>query len=175
MFEEKSAPSLAGRVRVMQFVVFSLTTGVLIFAGVVLWGPQKVQPQPGSLLTLMAVCMGAMSMAMALVLPRFMSEVQRRKIVAGTWQPAQKMDPLPASDAEKLVMVYQIKTVLGAALLEGAAFFGLVAYMLERQPAAVGVVGAMLVGLLAFFPTVGRVEGWVDVQLRKMADERALG
>src|SRR5581483_670179 len=61
--------------------------------------------------------------------------------------------------------VYQTRTIVGAALLEGGAFFLLVAYMAEGAPWVL-VVAAVLWIAMAWlhFPTRDKVEAWVTDQ-----------
>jgi hypothetical protein len=55
-------------------------------------------------------------------------------------------------------------TIIGLALLEGAAFFADVAYMQEGQPLALGVAGAAVMLILLRFPTESRLRGWLELQ-----------
>jgi hypothetical protein len=57
--------------------------------------------------------------------------------------------------------VYQTLLIIACALCEGPGFFCLIAYLVERQPLALGgaAVAAALIAIR--FPTTERVRSWV--------------
>ena len=58
----------------------------------------------------------------------------------------------------QLLAIYQTRLVIACALLEGAAFFNLVAYFIEGQTLNLIVTGVLLVMMAMRFPTTGTVE-----------------
>jgi len=78
----------------------------------------------------------------------------------------------PASTTGKLVQLFQSQLIIGAALLEGAAFFAGIAYMLERSPLALATAIVLLIALAARFPTSGRVHAWFDRQRELIEEDR---
>ena len=60
----------------------------------------------------------------------------------------QSNQPLPDTDEGKLLAVYQSKTILGAAILEGGAFANLVAYLLEGQVYSIVLAVLFMLGIL---------------------------
>jgi hypothetical protein len=79
---------------------------------------------------------------------------------------------LPATETGMLAALYPANHLIGAALTEGAAFFAAVAYLVERNPLALGVALLLVVVLIARFPTIERVERWIDQQREKLSDDR---
>ncbi|HEX3871020.1 MAG TPA: hypothetical protein VHV77_11320, partial [Pirellulales bacterium] len=77
-----------------------------------------------------------------------------------------------STDASKLLAVRQVSTIISMALLEGSAFFGCAAYMLESQPWALGVVAAALLLMLVHFPTEGRLRTWLQWQTEELEEMR---
>ena len=71
-----------------------------------------------------------------------------------------------------LVPVFQTQLIIGAAMLEGGAFFAAIAYMLERSPIAAGMALVLLVVLASRFPTRDRIQAWLDHQLGLLQEER---
>ena len=71
-----------------------------------------------------------------------------------------------------LAQLYQTQLIVGAALLEGAAFFAGIAFMLERDPIAAGMALVLLAVLAARFPTRDRIEAWLEQQLGLLQEER---
>jgi hypothetical protein len=73
-----------------------------------------------------------------------------------------------------LLALYQTRLIVGAACLEGAAFFVLIVYMLERSPWALCAAVAMILGVAAHFPTRQRVQEFIDRQTALLEEERQL-
>ncbi|HVX60236.1 MAG TPA: hypothetical protein VHC19_06540, partial [Pirellulales bacterium] len=63
---------------------------------------------------------------------------------------------------------------IAVAILEGAAFFLVVAYQLERNPLALAVAIPLIIVIAAHFPTPARVAEWVERQLRRLDEDRQL-
>ncbi len=101
-----------------------------------------------------------------------MEPAWRRSVAGGKWpvdsRPPWGPQPEPGS-AEAWWALYQTRCILGAAPLEGAAFFQLIAYYLEGLPLYLGLAGGLLVLLLLRFPTRHGVESWVTAQ-REMVE-----
>jgi hypothetical protein len=130
------------------------------------------------LITYLAVGMGIAGLVLSFVIPNMIVASARRKIAKGMWTPPVKQDPtklaqiLPAGDTGKLAFVYQTQLIIGSALCEGMAFFATIAYMLERNPLALGMALILLAGLVIRIPTRNRVNAWIDQQQSKLQMER---
>jgi hypothetical protein len=77
-------------------------------------------------------------------------------------------------DVAPLAAIYQTQTIIGAALIEGAAFLAGIAYMLEQRQISLYVAGALLVLIASQFPTVSRLEGWIENELAGIQQMRQL-
>jgi len=155
------------KLRTMQIITVALLLGVVIFLGIALtmraqggFGEPPAQP----LLTYLALGCGLLMAVGHLVLPDLALGGMRRQIAQGTWQPTgEDGQPTgPVSQAAALLAFYQTRLLVTLALLEGGAFFCLIAYMLEgRLLAPLGA--SLLLGLMALrFPTRDGVEQWLD-------------
>lgn len=172
MIDEKTKQQIAGVVRTSQIIVAALVMGVVTFAVVVVFFISRGPAAKGNLLTLLAIVFAGAALVLGFVIPQLITAANRRRIAAGTWQSSPNQGHVPDSDAGRLAMSYPAKLIVGAALFEGGSFFALVAYMLEGQPLSLGVAAVLLLCLLAHFPTLGRVEAWIEEQLRRVEDER---
>jgi hypothetical protein len=134
------------------------------------------------LLTYMAVCWAAVAIALSFLVPALVAKQQRRQIASGTWAPPTQQGGRGSqirpeswnTDSGKLAAVYQQQLIIGAALVEGAAFFTGVAYMLGRDPIALGVALLLVAMLVLQFPTIQRVERWIDGQQEKLTEDRQM-
>ncbi len=172
MQDENQKQQVVAFVRTSQIILAALVMGVVMFGVVIVFGMSGGQPKEGSILTLLAVIVGGANLMLCFVIPQFVIAANRRKIASGTWMSPRNQAPVPDSDAGKLAATYQVKMIIGAALLEGGCFLALVAYMTERQSLSLAVAAVLLLCLLAHFPTLGRVEAWIEEQLRRVEDER---
>jgi hypothetical protein len=174
---------LRGRIRVMQIIAAAMLVGVLFFLGFVLFqvhvqnrGPNQTPPGQLPWISLLAVAMLAIQAPLALALPTIQARTAVRQIGAGTWRPQPGRDPSAyASDAGKLMAVRQTSMIIALALLEGVAFLGCIAYLLEAQPLALAVVAVCVVLMLLNFPTRGRVEAWLERQTAALEEMRLRG
>jgi hypothetical protein len=78
-------------------------------------------------------------------------------------------------DAGTLYGVYQTKTIVGAALLEGVAFLSITAFLLEGTWIALGVGVGLAVVVLTMFPSAPRAAEWVEGQMRRIQEEQQFG
>jgi hypothetical protein len=168
------------RLRVMQIIAGALLMGVLVFLGIVLFmvlvqnrGQGMAPPGPLPLVSLVALAMLAFSVPLAFVLTRNLTHVALRQIVAGTWQVPRGANPSHfATAGAKLMAVRQTTMLIGLAMLEGTAFCGCIAYLLEAQALALGVVGVAVCLMLVKFPTENRVRAWLERQADVLAEMR---
>lgn len=170
MLNEQIQQQLAATVRTAQIIVGALVMGVITFGVVVVSGIAGGPGGQGNLLTLLAVGLGAADLVLCLLVPNLLVAAQRRKLAAGNGGSPAGADP--ATDAGQLALLYQTKLIIGAAMLEGGCFLGLVAYMLERQLPSLAMAGVLLLALIAHLPTFGRVQAWIDDQLRRLDEDR---
>lgn len=175
MNENSPQQDIRGTVQTTRIIVLAMGLGVLAFGGVTLIQGLPDLQAPLEMLTLLSVFAGILAAVTSLIAPRVFAAEGCRKIAAGLGQPGGEASAQPAgaqTDAAKLAAVYQSKTIVAAAVLEGAAFFALVVYMVERHVASLAVAAVLLLGLLAHIPTTASVEGWISDRLGKMRDQR---
>src|SRR5262249_25088243 len=80
--------------------------------------------------------------------------------------------PTPTTDAERLWIVFQNRLIIGLALLEGATFFLLIAYLAEGSFLALVPAWVFIIAMLMQFPTRVGVERWVEEQQQLLQEER---
>jgi hypothetical protein len=69
----------------------------------------------------------------------------------------------------KVVGIYQTRLIVGLAMLEGAAFFNLVALLIEKNGLNLIFVIVALTLMLMKFPTRTKVSWWVQDKLREVS------
>ncbi len=75
---------------------------------------------------------------------------------------------------EQLLALFRTRTIVGQALLEGAAFFLIVAAMVDKAALPLVVAVLVVAGMLVAFPTVGRTQEWLVEQQAALEAERSL-
>lgn len=164
--------SITSTVRTCQIIKSALALGVIMFGATTL--TMTKPPQAGLIHWIM------LGQAVVLIIARWMIPGmivarQRTAIRQGTWKLARPPNSVAIStDTGKLLMAYQTQMIVGAALLEGAAFSNLVAFLLEGQWLSLGAAAVMLAVMMMDFPTVRSVGGWLERQQRIMEEERML-
>jgi hypothetical protein len=177
---------IARRVPLAQIIVGAMVVGTLALAAVAAvigaGAEEPVANDQVSVLTYIAVVVAVASILVRLVVPAAVMTRGRENIVRGNWDLAQE-ERAPASlvdflkntgDAGKLWLLFLTRTVLSAAVLEGAAFVCLVAYFIDRSVLALALSVALIVGLALHFPTRGSVIHWIEDQLRIVDQQREL-
>lgn len=176
--------AVQGVVRTAQIIVGAMVAGVTFFCVLVTTVLSDAR-QPGAgagpivlglpLITAMAVGFGLLSLVASLVVPKVVVEGGLRAIAKGASLGDMKLaesgqrQVYPASDVGRLLPLFQTQLIIASALNEGAAFFGAIAYLIEGRAAAIAVAGTMVALILGRFPTLDRVQGWLDAQLERLA------
>jgi hypothetical protein len=168
--------------RITRIVVGAMMMGIVSFLAIAVILVQQRAPIPNQQGILFAIAAAFFALMFVLwwILPNLAAKNQVEKIAAGTWTPGK--DPktgseVPAgaypNDAAKLLAVNQTRALIAAALLEGAGFFGCIAYLIEQQIIALAIPGSVIVLMALSFPTRDRVVQWLEVQQTRINDRRA--
>jgi hypothetical protein len=170
------------RLRTMQIIAGTLLFGVLAFVAVALFivhvqnGGRGTGPPDHRVLSFVAVAMQAVNVLLSFIIPGMMAKGALRRIASGTWRAPPQADPAAYStDAAKLLAVRQTTLIVALALLEGAAFLGGIAYLLEARPKALVGVGLAVWAMLYHFPTESRTRYWLERQAGVLAGLRQEG
>lgn len=174
--DEPSA-SQSAALRVLQIISGALMAGVVSFGVAVL--AMSAQAGAGVLpstmvtyLSLGAVVLGVLA---SYLLPSKIVEQLLRKIAARAAPPIASAGTSPADyDLAQLLGVKTTAHVVGFALLEGPAFLGILAYLLERQALAFAAPTVALALMAVKFPTADRLADWLGEQRRRIDELRIL-
>ncbi len=148
----ENIPNFETRVRVLQIITFALVMGVVMFGAVVVLLLRALEP-PAATPVISGIAAGFAVFAIVLhvVLPKI--------IVRNTLA-----NQGPKANPESLLNVYQTQHIIALALLEGAAFFNLVATILEHHVWSIAVAVALVMIMLSRFPTQTRRAQWLETQ-----------
>ena len=161
---------ISDSVRVMQTIVGALAAGILSFFVVAVFVPAGVPPEI-PLLSYLAVGATLIALPAAWLVPGMMARGQVSQIAA---RGSKRLPTDELGDVGSLVGVYQTSLIVREAILEGVAFFNLVAFMIERQPMNLVAAGVLGFILLAQIPTASRLEEWVQSELSSLTQLREM-
>lgn len=166
-------------VRTLQIIVPSLALGLLVF-GLVAFFMRQGGDQPGNGAVFLSPLMAGLTVVLIfarILVPGLMVRSGCHRIARGVQPPGtsrKAKQPQPSNEDEQLVAVYSAKTIVGGAILEGAGFGNLTAYLLEGQVYSLALAGLLIVVILAGIPTRHALDNWLGQARRRIQEIRAL-
>ena len=158
----------------MRIIAGALIAGVVTFGGVasVLVFGQAPAAQPGNpaqgpnVLMYFAMAFAAGAVVMSFVVPNLISAAG----VKGVAKMAQDGTATGPNELfGRLLAVAQTKMIVALALVEGAAFFNLIAFIITKSMVLPAVVGALLLVMAIHFPTKFKLARWLEDQQRLLS------
>ncbi len=159
MFSEQEQQQITGVARTLQIIVAAMAAGVLGFGAYAI----SAAPEQGGapqIVSYAAIGAALVALAMQTFLPKLVAQAGLKGIAQRSTGQADRV--------EAITQLFVTKSIVGLALLEGAAFFNLAAYMIEGYGPSLAFATAMLVTKFFYFPTTPIVSDWVERQLRDM-------
>jgi hypothetical protein len=188
MLSDEQRSYLIPVIRRLQIIVVAMVGGVVMFFAVALI--VAVDPQGGGAAvkpfqSYVAAGFGAAAIVLSVVAPPWFARRTRQAIDEGkvsyvTLRLRNDDERIrPANEfllggVGPMMAEYQTRLIIRAAILEGAAFYNLTAYMLEKQSLNLVAAGILLLFLLVQFPTCSRAEEWVEGELSAAAQMRQI-
>ncbi len=181
--------------RMTQIIMGALIGGVTIFLVIVVFlvhfaglgAPAGGAAAPGQgaganpaagaqsmpLLTYMAAGMAVMLLPLSFILPGYVAAQSLRSGAVrapdgGSSPAANSAASSGQGQAATPATAFQTSAIIGGALTEAPAFFAGIAYLIEQNPIALGVMVVLLAVMVARFPTRDRVERWIALAEEKL-------
>ena len=168
--------TVGGRIRTAQVVTIALVMGATTMAAVLVFvtffsGANDIRdaapgnPAGGGVdVILVIACFVSFSAFVAsLIVPRFI-----RAAAINQFRGREDKTELPLTGEESLtppladlIGRYATATLVGQAILEGAANINLVFMVINANPLHLVIAAVMVAGVLAYWPAVGRFESWI--------------
>ena len=172
MLSDAEREQLKPLVRTMQIIVGALAIGVVNFLAVVIWialssNDPAVDPPR---LTYAAIGVAILAFAASALLAMFLAGRLKQELA--------NTSPIAGGgvrDFRRYAGVYQTLLIIRCAILEGAAFFSLVSFMVEHHIGGVVLAMLLLLAILVQFPTMSRLESWIENELLTAEQMRHLG
>lgn len=168
-------------VRTQQIIVLAMTGGMLAYLVVAfVIAAQGDAPEDSELpiVSLVALMFAVASVVARMVVVPAIVGAQRKQIAAGVPRSPDLRDQATAElqdrwgDAGRLVGVHQVRTIIAAAMLEGAGFLAITAYLIEGSLWTIALGLALTAGVFAHLPTQAGVVQWVERELQRIEELR---
>lgn len=146
-------------IKTIQIIAAALIMGVVIFAGfaVVIQSGAEADPQDEGIPILLIAAsvftvmeLGARQVMMMVFDKKLKQEIEEYRG--------------DQSSAEQFLGLFQTRTIISFALCEGAAFFGVIVYIIEGHPGGLGLAGFLVALMAISFPTENKFRSWVRSQ-----------
>ncbi|MEX2285913.1 MAG: hypothetical protein WD648_02415 [Planctomycetaceae bacterium] len=143
-------------VQPIQIIVFALMLGVTIFAVVAVFSTLNRQGGPDeSSAPIAAAVLAAAAVVARFLIPPLVARSQMQNVIE------RRRNDNPLEIDQAIYEVFQTRTIIEGGILEGAALFAIVAFMVSSQWWLLGVPGALIALMLVTFPTKGRIEQFI--------------
>jgi hypothetical protein len=127
------------------------------------------------ILTYVAAGMGAILLPLSFILPGYIAAQSLRSGAVGppdgSSRPSRKLAASPR-EAVTAAGAFQTSAIIGGALIEAPTFLAGVAYLIEQNPIALGVMLVLLAAMFVRFPARGSVERWIERQEERLRYSR---
>jgi hypothetical protein len=166
------------RLRVMRIIVAALVIGAANFLVIAVYLQESGQmpPPDQEVLSYHVGIPYAIALLVAhFMIPSLMATAHRRRM-ARTQSMANTPEKQSGSSANlgPWYNFYQTRLIVGAAMLEGAALYFVIAYLLEGTAFSLAAAGCFILGIAVKFPTRDRVERWIGHQQELLQEETTL-
>jgi hypothetical protein len=100
------------------------------------------------------------------LIPSFITRAQISKLIAEGWKDRTEVEKM-----QRLCQVWQTQLIVGVAVLEGAAFFNVVALISEKSFLSVAAIAVLLPLMLAKIPNRLKAEWWIQENQREIESQ----
>ncbi|MDP1797502.1 MAG: hypothetical protein Q8K78_08480 [Planctomycetaceae bacterium] len=138
--------------RTAMIIVGALMFGLINFAAIALFVGSEPKQNPPVVLTYFGLGGAVLMTVMRFIIPGIAAAATMRRTEGQT----------PESHRQQLAAAYHTKTIIGAALLEGAGFFNGVAYIITGSLLNIGAVAVLLTIMAITFPSQTQFDNWAD-------------
>jgi hypothetical protein len=150
----------------MQIIIGAMVGGVLLFAVIaVVVRSSMVEAGGTRIISIIAIAVALSSAVASLIIPKSIAaqKLALARPKANTESNAGRQQDFSGGVVDWLA-IYQTRMIVHAALLESAAFFLLIAYLVEGMILDPLVAAIYLLALAALFPTRQKIERWMEEQ-----------
>ncbi len=150
-------------VRSIQIITLALLQGVVIFGIIVLFINKAVVDGKPGILTWIAVGFSCLMIMNHIMIPQLISKAMLDRISTADLRGQSDLEGF-----ERVFGIFRAQHIVACALLEGAAFFCFVTYMVEKNWMPLGAAVVLMIMIAIRFPTAAKVQFWVEDRIREI-------
>ena len=168
MLSQPALEKLRPLVMTLRIIVSALAIGILSFG---IFGAIQNADKPlifGAKVNYLFLAISAPMFAAGVVVPHFLP----KSVASQTEDFATENQPEDVQSMIRAFAGFQVATIVGCALFEGAAFANLTAYMMDGDLVHAAIAGVALLCILAHFPVTGRIVRRIEDRLQRRRDEQ---
>jgi|GEM_PF-1418051 len=150
-------PELEADVKGLQIVTLGLMVGPVLFMGVALSANKGELGSTPDVLSYVGIGVTVVDLALYLILPDLVARQQRNAIELTESNKAIELDSY-----KQLFPVFRIRHIVACALLEGAVFLNVIAYLLSKFAGNLAAAVFLLVVIALKWPTGEKVAVWLN-------------
>lgn len=177
MFEPEQNQLIEQTARTTQIIAFALISGVILFAFVILLaGLATDDPPETPVISIVGFVFAAGAVLAAPIVSKAIASAMRRSAVEGN-QTSNRQYPAQQQEFGTFGIVvgsFQVGQIFRRAILEGAAFMNLVAYIIEAQPLNLAIAIFLVLTMMFSFPTRDNLERFVREQMDEIEQLKVL-
>ena len=167
----------AKAVRPLQIVIIAMSVGVLAFLAVTIVLPANISSRLPNfpILTYLAIGLTLIQLIARKLILKVTLEKTLRALAQGTTPSiSPKATPFSAKFLQEnkefgvLYVAFVKRTILGAALIEGPAFFSVAVYLIERNPVALVLAVLLALRVTYQMPSASKMKTWLRTQLARV-------
>jgi hypothetical protein len=148
--------NIGPRVRTMQVIAGALITGVLLFAAITVILGAWNQPEQEGVIKYVGIGLILAETIPFVIVPQIITPDR----LAQTFEnQSRRLNPV-----DLLLQTYQTRMIVRFALVEGAAFLNLIAFMTEHAKWSLAIAGGLVLVMLVIFPTRTKVAHWLEAE-----------
>jgi len=158
--------SLTTAVRTSTLIALGMISGVIGFLGIAVVLTGGDFSTEFGVLSIVAAAAAFFLCGVHFLIPSVITRSQMARLVAEGWK--DRTDP---EKIQRLCQVWQMQLIVGIAVLEGAAFFNIVALIVEKSFLSVAAIAVLLPLMLAKIPNRLKAEWWVQERQREIESQ----
>jgi len=149
--DEQNSPQAKNVKQTILIITFGMIMGVVFFAAVTILIGDKKPPQGEPLVSYVMAGMALLCLMASTVVPSLVVRTQEAEKSRDGQQP----------DYMTYLGIFQTKTIIQFALLEGAAFGNLVAVFIEGTQWSLLIAAALVLVMIILLPLPARIDSWI--------------
>ncbi|MEZ6062284.1 MAG: hypothetical protein R3C19_18235 [Planctomycetaceae bacterium] len=156
-------PEVQFEVRSLKLITIGLAIGPMVFLGIALVLSQGAIDGKPDIVAWLALGFAGLQFLMHILVPPLVAHAAIRRIDSRRFG-----DSDVAAKAGLLLPIFRQRHIIAMAMLEAAAFFNLVAYIISRFGGNLAVAAVLILLIAVRLPSAANVHSWIHERLQEI-------